>query len=239
MKDQNRKILIIKLLALGFILIGIPLIIFFNYRDTLLNISWISRELPIFLNKHKSEAVFILFGLQIMQIIICFIPGQPIQFAGSYIFGVLQGYLISIIGAIAGSIITFYLAKVLGKDAICTLFDNEKVEYYRKKLNSGKGLTILFFIYFIPGLPKDILGYASGISDMNIKSFILVSTLGRSPAMFGSLLLGYFFKTKNFIAIAILSLVITIILAIFFFYRKKIYKFFDQIEEKSNSKKEK
>lgn len=235
--EKKRKIfLIFRLVLLGFILIGIPLIILIKYRDTLLNSTWLTQELPIFLNRYKNEAAFIIIGLQIFQIIICFLPGQPIQFAGSYIFGVLKGYILSIVGAIIGSIITFYLAKVLGREAISTLFNNEKIDYYRKKLNSGKGLTILFLIYFIPGLPKDILGYAAGISDMNTYSFIFISTLGRTPAMFGSLLLGHFLKTNNYVAIGILSLITGIILIFFFSKKQSIYNFFDRIEERGRSK---
>lgn len=231
MKNKRKIFLIFRLVILGFILIGIPLILLVNYRDTLLNSAWLSEELPVFLDRYENEAAFIIICLQIFQIIICFIPGQPIQFAGSYIFGVLKGYIFSIVGAITGSIITFYLAKVLGREAIITLFNNEKIDYYSKKLHSGKGLTILFLIYFIPGAPKDILGYAAGISDMNIYAFIIVSTLGRSPAMFGSLLLGHFLRTNNYIGIGILSLITGIILILFFAKRNSIYNFFDRIAE--------
>lgn len=235
MKQTSKKILIFKLLILGFILIGIPLYIFVNYRDTVLNVSWLRKELPIFLNQYRNEAIFILLAMQIVQVVICFLPGQPLQFAGSYIFGIFKGYLISIVGIIMGSIITFYLAKILGKDAICTLFNNDKIEYYRKKLNSGKGLSILFLIYFIPGLPKDLLGYAAGISDMNLSSFILISTLGRTPAMFAGLLMGHFLKTGNYIGIGILCLIIGFILVIFYLNIRKVYQFFAHIEERERN----
>ena len=231
MDKKKRAHAIIRLSVLALIIIGVPAVLFFNYRDTLFNAEWLS-QLPVLLSRYKRQAVFILIALQILQVIICIIPGQPIQFAASYMFGIAKGYLISIAGAVIGAFIAFYISRFLGKDAVCTLFGREKIEDYRRKLNSGRGLMAVLLIYLIPGIPKDLTAYAAGISDMRIRPFLLVSTIGRSPAMLGSLLIGHFFSRGNYRAVAVLAVITVILLIIFFIKRNDMIALLDSIEKR-------
>ena len=231
MELRKRKLAYLKLALLLFIIIGLPVILFFTCRDTLFNKEWLA-NLPEFIMQYKGSAAAVLTGMQILQVIICIIPGQPIQLAASYLFGVLKGYLISIVGAVIGAFAAFYIAKELGKDALETIFGEEKVNDYHRKLNSGKGLTAVLLIYLIPGIPKDLVAYVAGISDMRLRPFLIVSTIGRSPGMLGSLLTGYFISRRNYAAIGILAAVTAVILIICFIRRKQLVAMLDDLEKK-------
>ena len=231
MELRKRKLAYLKLALLLFIIIGLPVILFFTCRDTLFNKEWLA-NLPEFIMQYKGSAAAVLTGMQILQVIICIIPGQPIQLAASYLFGVLKGYLISIGGAVIGAFTAFYIAKVLGKDALETIFGEDKVNDYHRKLNSGKGLTAVLLIYLIPGIPKDLVAYVAGISDMRLRPFLIVSTIGRSPGMLGSLLTGYFISRRNYAAIGILAAVTAVILIICFIRRKQLVAMLDDLEKK-------
>ena len=231
MENRKKRFAYIKLAILIFIIVGLPVILFFTCRDTLFNKEWLA-NLPEFIMQYKGYAAAVLIGIQILQVIICVIPGQPIQLAASYLFGVLKGYLISIIGAVIGAFIAFYIARILGKDALETIFGKEKVNDYHRKLNSGKGLTAVLLIYLIPGVPKDLVAYVAGVSDMRISPFLIVSTIGRSPGMLGSLLTGYFLSSRNYAAIGILAAVTAVILIICFVKRKQLVAMLDDLEKK-------
>ncbi len=231
MENRKKRFAYIKLAILIFIIVGLPVILFFTCRDTLFNKEWLA-DLPEFIMQYKGHAAAVLIGMQILQVIICILPGQPIQLAASYLFGVLKGYLISIGGAFIGAFIAFYIAKVLGKDALETIFGAEKVNDYHRKLNSGKGLTAVLLIYLIPGIPKDLVAYVAGISNMRIRPFLIVSTIGRSPGMLGSLLTGYFISSRNYAAIGILAAVVAVILIICFIKRKQLIAMLDDLEKK-------
>ena len=231
MENRRKRFAYIKLAILIFIIVGLPVILFFTCRDTLFNKEWLA-NLPEFIMQYKGHAAAVLTGMQILQVIICIVPGQPIQLAASYLFGVLKGYLISIGGAFIGAFIAFYIAKVLGKDALETIFGKEKVNDYHRKLNSGKGLTAVLLIYLIPGIPKDLVAYVAGISDMRIRPFLIVSTIGRSPGMLGSLLTGYFISSRNYAAIGVLAVVTAVILIICFVKRKQLVAMLDDLEKK-------
>lgn len=221
---------IVKLLLLAFIIIGVPAILYLNYSDTLFNREWLS-HLPQYLEQYRGAAALILIGLQVLQVIICILPGQPIQFASSYMFGILRGYLISIAGAVIGVTISFYIARMLGRDAMHELFGEEKIESYRRKLNSSRGMLAVLLIYLIPGVPKDLVAYAAGVSEMRFRYFLLLSTIGRSPGMLGSLLLGHFFGKGNYAAIAVLAVVTVVILAVCLIKRKELMAILDRFDE--------
>ena len=231
MENRRKRIAYIKLAILIFIIVGLPVILFFTCRDTLFNKEWLA-NLPEFIMQYKGYAAAVLTGIQIMQVIICIIPGQPIQLAASYLFGVLKGYLISICGAFIGAFIAFYIARALGKDSLEAIFGEEKVNDYHRKLNSGKGLTAVLLIYLIPGVPKDLVAYVAGISDMRLRPFLIVSTIGRSPGMLGSLLTGYFISSRNYAAIGVLAVVTAVILIICFVKRKQLVAMLDDLEKK-------
>ena len=237
MSPDKRKA-ITKFLVLLAIIVLIPTMLYFTCKDTLFNLDWL-RNLPKLLEDNKIESIFVLIGLQALQVIICIIPGQPIQFASSYLFGVLGGYLISIIGATIGAVIAFYIGKILGSEAIKQLFGKSKVENYRIKINSGKGLLIAFMIYLLPGLPKDIVGYVAGISNMRILPFLIISSIGRTPGMLGSLFFGKFFKNMNIIGIISLVVACLLILIACFIFKDKLIHILDELEAKDIKREEK
>ncbi len=227
--DRKRILAISKLLLIAFILIGIPVILYLTCGDTIFSKYWLMHKLEN-LDSNKAEIFLILAGLQAVQVIICFIPGQPIQLASSYLFGIWGGYLLSILGGFVGACIAFLIAKLLGAQSVSILFGEDKVENYRRKLNSGRGYLLVLLIYIIPGIPKDLVAYVAGISEMELLPFLILSTIGRSPGMLGSLFFGHFLKQKNYLGIAIVCIVIAAILLFCIIKRKELADKLDRIE---------
>lgn len=219
-----------KLLILLLILIGIPVLLIVVAKDKLLNAEYLS-NLPTMLSAYPKTAFVILLLLQTLQIVVCVLPGQPIQLASSYLYGVGGGYVIAIVGATIGCILTYRIANFLGSDAIHLVFGEKRVQDYMKKLNSGKALTIVFLIYLIPGIPKDLVSYVAGISDINLKSFLIVSTLGRSPGILESLLIGSFWADKNYLGVGIVVVITLAILFVCFKMRTRIMNLIDSYED--------
>ena len=230
--SSGRKIIAIsKLILLVLIIVGIPAFLYLKYGSGVFSKDTASQVIA-YLRQNSHIAFLLIIGLQIIQVVVCILPGQPIQFAASYMFGVGIGYLLSIIGAVIGTAISFCLAKALGSEAMHVIFGEEKVREYQRRLNSGRGLMMTFLIYLIPGVPKDLVSYAAGISEMRFRPFVLAATIGRSPAMLGSLLVGHFFGKQNYTAMIIITAVIVLILLVCFIERNKLIELLDRIEMK-------
>ena len=72
--------------------------------------------------QYKAQSVLFYILAQVMQIVICVIPGQWLQFTAGYMWGFWLGYLYSLIGALIGSVLTYYIARILGHDAMHLIF---------------------------------------------------------------------------------------------------------------------
>ena len=233
----KKAIAVLKLILLVFIVAGIPAFLYLKYGSGIFSKDTAS-TFAEYLRQNSRIAFLLIIGLQVIQVVVCILPGQPIQFAASYMFGVGVGFLLSVIGAVIGTTISFCLAKVLGSEAMHLFFGEEKVKEYQRRLNSGKGLLIAFLIYLIPGVPKDLVSYAAGSSEMRFRPFLLAATLGRSPAMLGSLLIGHFFGKQNYNAMIIITAVIVFLLLFCFIKRDKLIAFLDKLEMNNVESKE-
>ena len=86
--------------------------------------------------------------------------------------------------------ITFYLARLLGKDAMHLIFGEERIGKFIHHLNSKRAFAIILVLFLIPGFPKDLITYAAGVSEVKMKPFLLLSLVGRTPAMMGTVMMG-------------------------------------------------
>ncbi|MBE6033899.1 MAG: TVP38/TMEM64 family protein [Clostridiales bacterium] len=214
-KEKNKArvkliITIIKLVLLILLIVGVPLYIMLYHSEFISQFKSLE-AVNAYLEKYKTASVFAYIGIQIMQIVICIIPGQAMQFAAGYAYSFWLGYLYSIIGTAIGTVMAFYLARFLGKDAIHLIFDEKKVSRFIDKLNSKGAFILVFVIFFIPGLPKDLFTYAAGVSEMRLKAFLIISLVGRTPAMMASIMIGSMFNKGSYAGIGILAVIMTVL----------------------------
>ena len=133
-------------------------------------------------------AVFV--GLQAAQVVVFVIPGEVPQVAGGYLFGTWIGTLLSLGGIAVGSTGAFFLARVLGVPFVRLLFEARRIERIRAVADSRRARVVFFLLFLIPGIPKDILCYAAGLSRMRYVDFLWLSMAGRLPGILGSAIIG-------------------------------------------------
>lgn len=134
----------------------------------------------------------LLVAIQVVQVVVFVIPGEVVQIAAGFIFGIGGGVLVSVVGILVGSCVNYAVGRLLGRPfvtAITSAAGRERIN----ALFEREGARIAFFLLFvIPGLPKDILGYVAGSQPRQFPfmSFVLFSMLGRLPGIVGSALIG-------------------------------------------------
>ncbi len=169
---------------------------------------------------------------QIIQIVISIIPGQVFQMAAGYLYGFWPALLFAMAGAILGTSISFTLAKVLGRDFLHIFFGEEKMSYYIERINSKKMYAIVFFLYLIPGIPKDMVSYAAGVSEIKFKPFVIVSAIGRLPGMVGCLLMGDMMMEENYAGAIVIGFFAIVAFCVCIAFRKKIQVLLDKFYQK-------
>ena len=226
-------IAILKLIFLILIVVLIPLYLYFYQQDFLMRFRDFN-DIVSFLERYKLQSIPIYIILQIAQIVISVLPGQFFQLAAGYLYTFWPALLFSCIGAFLGTTITFWLAKVLGSDFVHIFFEKDKTEDYVKRLNSKKAYTIVFLLYAIPGIPKDVVSYAAGLSEMKYKPFIILSTIGRLPGMMGSIIIGSMWHKEEYVGMIILAIIAVVAFCSCIIYRKKLHELLDKAYDKLN-----
>lgn len=127
--------------------------------------------------------VLLLFALQLIQIIVAFIPGEVVQIAAGMLYGPLGGAIIVLIGCVISSSIIFQLVHRLGAPFVRSMVSGKYLDKFRDFERSGKLNVVVFILFLIPGLPKDVFTYLVPLTDMRMRTFLILTTVGRTPGV--------------------------------------------------------
>jgi uncharacterized membrane protein YdjX (TVP38/TMEM64 family) len=133
---------------------------------------------------------FAVFGLQVLQIVAAFIPGGPVEVLSGVLYGGWGGLLTCLAGSITASLIIFTLSKKIGTPVVEKLFKRTERERFSFLNDSRKLETVVFFLFLIPGMPKDMLTYIAGTTPMKTSRFLFISSAARLPALALSTFMG-------------------------------------------------
>ena len=127
--------------------------------------------------------LLVFLGLQLVQIIVAFIPGEFIQIAAGILYGPWIGALVIIAGCVIASACMYFVVHKLGAPFVQSLVPEKYVSKFEKFEKSGRLTAIVFILYLIPGLPKDVFGYIVPLTRMKMSTFVVVSNVGRIPGV--------------------------------------------------------
>lgn len=152
-------------------------------------------------------------GMVVLQVLVAFIPGEPIELAAGYAFGFWQGTALTLLGFLVGSLLVFLLVRILGVKMVEVFFPAEKIRSLSFLKNPKKVKTIAFLLMLIPGTPKDFLSYFAGLTPLTLPQWMLIVAIGRLPSLITSTATGAAAGEKNYLLSGIM-LVITALLSL-------------------------
>lgn len=167
-----------------------------------------------------SILVFVFF--QILQVVIAVIPGEFVQVAGGYVYGILFGTIYSVAGILCGSVIAFYISRILGFRLLQFFIPQPKIDKFNFIINSSKSEITLFLLFLIPGIPKDILVYIAGLTPVKPLKFFIVFVVARFPGIFASSFVGAHIRKENYIPVVIVSAIASILFVTGFLMKDKV-----------------
>lgn len=168
-----------------------------------------------------------LFGLQVAQIFLIIVPGEPIEILAGMCYGGLWGTVFIMISAFIISTTIFLLVRKFGKKFVYSFCSEEKVKKIEnsKLFNNPKKIEMIMLILFlIPGTPKDLLVYIAGLLPIKPLKFILISSIARFPSVISSTLAGENLAVGDWKMSIILYAIVFILVAIIVFIINKFDK---------------
>ncbi len=125
----------------------------------------------------------ILLALQFLQIVVAFIPGEATQMVAGMLYGPWVGSLILIIGCVLSSAFVFVVVHKLGAPFVRDMVSEKWIEKFDRFEKSGKFELTVFILFLIPAMPKDVFTYLVPLTDMRMRTFLVLSNVARIPGI--------------------------------------------------------
>lgn len=146
-------------------------------------VAWISQDnIQTLVVRAGYWGPLLIIGLMTLAVVASPIPSAPIALAAGAAYGHFYGTIFVLIGAEAGAIIAFLLARILGRKTIERWFGSR---LSAGLLGSQNALTLTVFASrLLPFVSFDLVSYAAGLSYLRFWRFALATLAGIIPASF-------------------------------------------------------
>lgn len=133
----------------------------------------------------KNSAIIYILLFSILPIF--FFPVPILALAAGISFGLFEGVIYTIIGAMINSSIMFIMAKKFAKDKVLKIFKKKiSKKWYDKIINAekNKGIFIIFLMRLLPIAPYNVINYLSGLTEISFFKYSLATFFGIIPGTF-------------------------------------------------------
>lgn len=133
--------------------------------------------------KNASFIYILLFSI----LPIFFFPVPILAIVAGISFGLFEGILYTMIGAMINSSIMFVMAKKFAKDKVVELFKTKISEKWYNKMiaiEKNNGFLIIFLLRLLPIAPYNVINYLSGLTEISFLRYSLATFLGIIPGTF-------------------------------------------------------
>lgn len=214
--SKQKKFMLVQRIAAATVCaaVGIAfLVCYIKYGKQLYSVFGNVDSLRAFLARFNGYDRLVFVGIRAFQTVIKIIPAEPLEIGSGALYGTWGGLLFCMLGTEIGSLVIILLTKLFGRRIVDLFVPIEKLDSLKFFQNQKRVYVSLFFIYLIPGTPKDVLTYVSGITKINIPKFLLITGVARIPSIITSTLCGEQIVEKNY-SFAITIFVLTAVAGI-------------------------
>jgi len=148
---------------------------------------------------------------------ITFLPCGMLSALGGAVFGKLMGTVLTLLGLTAGSVLTFYLARSIGKDWVRRKL-GYRYEKYDRYISRDFPYSI-FLMRILPFLPYDAVSCAAGLSGVGLVKFVTETLVGSVPGVFLYVYFGDSIRSMSYKRIGISVAIILALAVMPFFFR--------------------
>jgi len=112
------------------------------------------------------------------------LPGGVLSVGGGFFFGLWWGFLIVLVGNVAGAAISFFLSRWIGRRWLRRkLLRNPTLEALEPAVER-EGWKIVLLSQLHPLFPTSLLNYLYGLTKIRFRTCILWVTIGQAPGLF-------------------------------------------------------
>ena len=140
----------------------------------------------------------ILFLIQLIQVVIAIIPGEPVELLAGFVLGSIGGTILCILGSAVGTCVIYICVHRYGKRFISFFTGKKFYDRMTFLKDPVRRDMFLFVLFLIPGTPKDLLIYFSPLANVSLLRLLFIISTARIPSILSSCYVGAHISEGNF-----------------------------------------
>ena len=235
--ERSRKIKILSLMIAGIIIIA--LFAFMFSGDNFLIIKGIfdenvsNEELIELIKSMGIRGAIPIAIISMMQVVLTFIPSEPIQVLSGMGYGLIYGSLICLIGVFLGNSIIFLAYKFFG-DGLKKYFENNIELDWDKLRHSKKIALFVILLYLLPAIPYGLICFFAASLNIKYPRYIALTTLGAIPSIILDVGLGHMALSASWIISLIVFIILVLLIVVLAIKRKQLFAYVNKLIHKSH-----
>lgn len=158
----------------------------------------------LWVDSHGILGRLVFVTMVVIQVLVAFIPGEPVELLAGYAFGVLEGSLLTLAGFLLGSWLVFSLVRRFGVRLVEVFFPQNRIAELGFLKNPKKAQILVFILMSVPGTPKDFLSYFAGLTPLKLVQWLGIVAIARLPSLLTSTITGAAAGEENYFLSAIM-----------------------------------
>ena len=134
--------------------------------------------LRTYISRFAPFSYLFFFLLQFLSVVLAPIPSNITAAAGGVLFGTWPAFLLTFGAVATGSVLVFWLARVLGRDFADRIVSQKLSEKYQTILRA-KAPVFLTLAFLFPFFPDDMLCILAGLTSLSVRRFTVIVLLTR------------------------------------------------------------
>lgn len=127
------------------------------------------------------------------------LPKTVLTLAAGAVFGVGYGLVVVLVGATAGAVFAFYLARMLGRDVVLRYFRTAAHRVYAQARRYGVWAVLV--LRLVPVVPFTALNWVAGVTAVRIRDFVLATPVGMLPTTAATIAVGAVRRVRSLVAV--------------------------------------
>ena len=178
----------------------------------------------------------LMFGIQLMQVVVAIIPGEPVELMAGALYGGLGGLAMCLAGSVIASAGIFIAMRTFGRGLLDRLFPKKKLAEFAFVKDSRRLETVTLILFLVPGTPKDMLTYVAGTTPIPMARFLIISTFARIPSVVSSTFIGDSVLSGRWYAAVIITVATFAVGILGIYWRERIMAFCRQHSRRAKEK---
>ena len=226
-EKKSKKVKLWVTIAFVFVFIGLMFFLFsgknFDIIKSLFRSDITKEEVQATLSQLGVKAYVTLGILSMLQVVLTFLPAEPVQVMAGISLGLWKGVLVCTIGVIIGNTIIYILYKVYGQKLTNYFKTNAEFDF-ESASKSNLVALIVFILYFLPAIPYGLICFFAASLGMKYPKYIILTTLGAIPSVFIGVGLGHVAMSSSWIISIVVFVVLLALLMVLFKNKSKVFK---------------